>query len=385
MNTLEKLQNDLSQWYENSSISQFMHWWKTELKSFVPKKYQEKLFPQSILVLLTQNGEEIKVWCQKGQNLSLYADAKNEAGEQEGWWHQVQHIINQAEGREVLVKYLIPNDKALVRKIDLPQAAKENLEEVIGYELDQYVPFNAEQVQLGYKIDKQNSNEDKLWLDLAVIPKEKITQIVNMCDEKTIALDAIDVNLTQDTEQAPSFLGINLLPKDKRKAKNYFNLKLNLALTVVLAGLIYFVMYTSITNKEEKIQQLTDVNSQLQKQAKTAKLLKKELKEAIVSSKFLQNKSKNYPHLVAILAEVTNILPDDTYLTRFTLNHENFMITGQSDNANSLIPKLEKSKNWYVPELNGGIITDPRTNKEKFTIKSLLQEPKKEDKDDNNA
>ncbi|HFC30215.1 MAG TPA: hypothetical protein ENJ44_04130, partial [Oceanospirillales bacterium] len=219
MNTLEKLQNDLSQWYESSSIRQFMHWWKTELKSFVPKKYQEKLFPQSILVLLTQNGEEIKVWCQKGQNLSLYEDAKNEAGEQEDWWHQVQHIINKAEGQNVVVKYLLANDEALVRKIDLPQAAKENLEEVIGYELDQYVPFSAEQVQLGYKIDKQNSNEDKLWLDLAVIPKEKVTQVINMFDEKTVALDAIDVNLTQDAEkEAPSFLGINLLPKDKRKA-----------------------------------------------------------------------------------------------------------------------------------------------------------------------
>ncbi len=383
MNAIEKLQNDLSLWYESSSISAFMHWWKTELKSFVPAKYQERLFPQSLQVLLTQEKEAVNVWCQKGKQLTLYADAKNEAGEQEQWWHQVQHIINQAEGQNVVTKYLLANDEALVRKVDLPQGAKDNLDEVLGFELDQYVPFSLEQVQLGYKLDKKNSNDEKIVLDLAVIPKEKIEQILAMCDEKSISLDAIDVNLN-DSEQKPQPLGVTLLPKEKRKAKNYFNLKLNLALMVVLIGLLYFVMYTSINNKEEKIARLTEVNTQLQKQAKTAKLLKKELKEAIISSKFLQNKTKNYPHLVKILADITSIFPDDTYITRFTLNHENIQITGQSDNANSLIPKMEKSKNWYVPIFSGGVITDPRTNKEKFTIKAELNKPK-EESDDNNA
>lgn len=385
MNTIDKLQNDLSTWYETSSVGQFMRWWITELKSFVPEKHQDKLFPNAINVFLVHADEDIVVWCKNGNTFEKYSDAENETGrneadEKEQWWHQVQHIVNQADGKKVQVKFLLPNDQALVRKIALPEAAKENLDEVIGFELDKYVPFNADQVQLGYKIDKKNSNESKILMDLAVIPKQKVIDVLSLCDEKSISLDGIDVNL-KDEGDTPQYLGVNLLPAEKRKTGDFFNLKLNLGLMVLLIGLIYFVMFTSLDNKQIKIDRLTEINSQLQKQARMSKLLRKELKEVIVSSKFLQNKKKDHPALVTMFSEVTSILPDHTYITRLKIGQESIEITGQSDNANSLVPKLDKSPHWFTPHVVGGIVPDPRTGKEKFTIKADLQEPQEETED----
>ncbi|VAW34922.1 hypothetical protein MNBD_GAMMA01-2183 [hydrothermal vent metagenome] len=384
MNTIDKLQNDLSLWYAASPINQFMHWWKTELKSFVPQKYKQQLFPATIKVYLTQDAETMTVWYSTNNNLAKYTDTTTTDGTPEQWWHQVQNIINEADGKKVSVEYLLSNDEALIRKIALPQAAKENLDEVIGFELDKYVPFNQEQVQLGYKIDQINTNEDKILLDLAVVPKQAVADVLNLCDDKSISLDGIDVNL-MDKDTEPQYLGVNLLPAENRKPRNYFNLKLNLALSLVLMALIYFVMHTSLANKQNKIERLTEINSILQQQARTSKLLRKELKEVIVSSKFLQNKKHNHPALVTILSEVTTILPDHTYLTRLKISQENLEITGQSDNANSLVPKLDESTNWYVPQIVGGITPDSRTNKEKFTIKADLKEPQIETEDDSNT
>jgi general secretion pathway protein L len=384
MNKIEELQSELSQWYEASSIHQFMHWWKTGLKSFVPEKYQESLFPQTIKIYLTQGEQGVDVWYKKGTTFVKYTASTTEEDETEQWWHQVQHIINEADGRKVTVEYLLPNNEALVRKIALPQAAKENLEEVIGFELDKYVPFNSEQVQLGYKIDSKNSNKDKLLMDLAVIPKHKVTEVLSLCDEKSISLDGIDVNL-KELGSTPDYLGINLLPVEKRKPGDYGNLKLNLGLAVVVVGLLYFVMYTSVTNKQSKIERLTEINTQLQKDARTAKLLKKELKSVIVSSKFLQTQKAKHPPLVTLMAEATTILPDDTYLTRLKVNQDSIELAGQSENASSLIPKLNQSEKWYAPQIVGPVTPDPRTNKEKFTIKADLNEPKPEDEDGNNS
>ncbi len=384
MNTIDKLQNDLSHWYEDSSIGQFMRWWTSQLKSFVPEKYQATWFPESVKIYLTQDDQDILVWCKLGGDFQLYTDASDEEGKQEEWWHQVQHVINQVDGQKVVVKYLLSNDQALVKKIALPGAAKDNLDEVIGFELDKYVPFNAEQVQLSYKIDKEKSTEDKVLMDLVVIPKEQIASIVNICDEKSISLDAIDVNVNKADNQ-PDDLGVNLLPANKRKTVDLFNLKLNLGLLVLLIGLIYFVMHTSIANKQNKIEKLSKINSQLQKQARTSKLLKKELKAVIISSKFLQTKKANHPALVEIFSEVTSILPNSTYVTRLKIDQDRVEITGQSDNANSLIPKLNESNQWYVPQIVNGITSDPRTKKEKFKIKALLKEPQPEGEDDNQS
>ena len=376
MSTIDKLQNDFNNWYETSSVGQFMRWWKTELMSFVPEKYQQQLFPQAINILLTQEQDEVVIW----QNTSGdFVIEKNE-DEEVMWWHEVQHIINDAEGRRVNVVYLLPNNEALVRKIALPQAAKENLDEVIGFELDKYVPFKSEQVQLSYKIDKDNSSEDKVVLDLAVIPKQKVADIIALTEEKSIELDALDVN--SGSAQQPQALGVNLLPPEKRKERNYFNLKLNIGLLFLFFILMYFVMYTSVANKQEKIEQLTNLNSELSKQAKKAKLLRKELKSVIVSSKFLNNKKNDNPSLVTILSDITNRLPEDTYITRLKVNKEKLELTGQSNNASNLVPELDKSHSWFQPEIVGGVTEDRRTKKEKFTIKALLKEPQVEEEDD---
>lgn len=380
MNTIDKLQYDLSQWYETSPVGQYLRWWSAQLKSFVPEKYHARLFPQPIQVLLLQNDEKVEVWLQNNETAHKQ---ESENGEEQ-WWHQLQHIINQADGRKVQVHYLIPNETALVRKIGLPQGAKENLDEVISFELDKYVPFNANQVQLAYKIDNENSNEEKLLLDLAVIPKQHIQEILKLCDDKSVTLDAIDV-CASDEDSVPKGIGVNLLPQDKRKAFDYFNLKLNLGLGIALVALIYFVMYTSIANKENKIERLTNINAALQKQARTAKILRKELKSVIVSSKFLKNKKDKTPSVGTLIADLTTRLPDNTYITRLKVNAERLEIAGQSDNANSLIPELDQSKNWYVPQIVGGVVPDPRTKKEKFTIKADLQKPQEENADVNNS
>jgi general secretion pathway protein L len=384
MITIDKIQNDIGQWYDSSSIGQFMRWWKSELKLFVPKKYQDVLFPQPIKIYLFQNeSNEMLVWYKKDQQCLPYSDSETDEGEQVQWWHNVQHLINEAEGKKVSVEYLVSDNKALVRKIALPEAAKENLDEVIKFELDKYVPFKADQVQIGYKIDKSNSNKDKILLDMAVIPKQLVTEILTLNDEKSVSLDGIDVNLA--TAGEPQLLGVNLLPNDKRKPRNYFNFKLNAVLGILLIALVYFVMYTSINNKQNKIERLSAINAELQKQAKRSKLLRKELKEVIVSSKFLQNKKKSHPAIVRIISEVTSILPDHTHITRFKVSQESFEITGLSENANVLVPKLNESKSWFTPNTIGGIRPAANSNKEKFTIKALLKEPQLEDQDGSNS
>ena len=377
MSTIDKLQNELSNWYETSSVGQFLRWWKSELMSFVPEKYQQQLFPQPINILLTQEHDKVLVW--KNADDSFILESSDD--DDEMWWHKIQHIIKAAEGRRVNVVYLLSSKDALVRKIALPQAAKENLDEVIGFELDKYVPFKAEQVQLGYKIDQDNSNDDKIVLDLAVIPKQKVADVIALTEEKSIAIDALDVDIGEANR--PSALGVNLLPEENRKERNYFNLKLNLGLLLLLFVLTYFVLYTSVAHKQEKVEQLTNINAELSKQAKKAKLLRKELKSVIVSSKFLNNKKKDSPSLVNILQEMTTRLPEDTYITRLKVNTDKLELTGQSNNASSLVPELDKSSSWYEPEIVGGVTEDRRTKKEKFTIKALLKEPKTEDENDN--
>jgi general secretion pathway protein L len=371
MSYIEKIQDDFNTWYEGSSLNVYLSWWKQQLKLFVPEKYKDSLFIEPQKVYLLAHEEDIQIWFKESDNHEA-EPVSSDLEEQEMWWHLVQHIINKADGKPVSIEYLLPKQKVLVRKVALPMAAKENLDDVIGFELDKYVPFKADQVQLSYKINNDIISSEKIMLDLAVVPKQHISSISNLCEENSISLDGIDINISKT--EIPKKLGVNLLPKNKRKARDYTNLKVNLVLFALLIALVYFVMHTSIVNKQNKIEKLIEQNVELQKLAKTSKLLKKELKEVIVSSKFLQNKKEQTASLVTLISDLTEKLPDHTYVTRLRVTDDTLEIGGQSDNANSLIPKLDESKNWFSPQFKGPIRPDARTGKEIFTIEAALQE-----------
>ena len=380
MNSIEKIQHEFGIWYETSSIAQFMSWWKFHLKSFVPEKHHKSLFADSnSIILLLTTPEDIQVWYQENgtEHLKLVT---NEEDSEETWWHQTQHIVNKADGSPLSIEYLLPKTQVLVRKIALPAAAKDNLEDVIGYELDKYIPFNSDQVQLGYKVDIENSNDEMIRVDLAAIPNELLNKIIHELEEKSLPLSAIDVNVSQN--ETPKRLGVNLLPSEKRQAKDYTNIKINSVLLLLLIGLIYYVMSSSINAKQKKIDDLTEVNLELQKQARTSKLLRKELKQAIVSSRFLSDKQQSYKSPVRLISEVTTILPDHTYVTRLKINEEEIEISGESDNANGLIPKMDKSSLWYSPKIPQAIRPNSRTGKETFTIEASLQKPVEEGEDE---
>ena len=70
------------------------------------------------------------------------------------------------------------------------------------------------------------------------------------------------------------------------------------------------------------------------------------------------------------MKELTQKIPLNTYLTRIMIDQERIEVVGQSDNANSLVPILNQSDMWYEPQIIGNVTVEPRTGKEKFTIKS---------------
>lgn len=72
----------------------------------------------------------------------------------------------------------IPRSEVLLRYLRLPLAAKENLERVIGYELERYVPFPAEEVYFDFQILKEE--EKGLHILLIVAKKSVIHSYLDM-------------------------------------------------------------------------------------------------------------------------------------------------------------------------------------------------------------
>ena len=73
-----------------------------------------------------------------------------------------------------------------------------------------------------------------------------------------------------------------------------------------------------------------------------------------------------------MLAELTRLLPADTFLDRLTLNADTIQIQGKSDNAQGLIELMNDSGFFENASFRGPTRLDSRSRKEIFDLSASL-------------
>ncbi|HTR45419.1 MAG TPA: PilN domain-containing protein [Thermodesulfovibrionales bacterium] len=88
----------------------------------------------------------------------------------------------------------IPKAWAIIRTIELPSTVKENLPEVISYEMDRLTPFSAEDAYYDFQV--LGEAEGKIVILIAAARSEIITPYLEAFGEKGLSVDAITVSLS---------------------------------------------------------------------------------------------------------------------------------------------------------------------------------------------
>lgn len=367
---VEKIVTPISDWYQTSGVRAFWDWWTESMMEWVPENKRKQFFPKQEQLLITGSEESIGLWVQNTDEVTQLPEDDSLVDNQ--WWHQLNHHVAQTDV-ESKVSYLIPNEHVLIREVAMPSAAISNIDSVLRYELDKYIPFNPQDVVFASQAMPTEDGAEKTPVQLVVAQKSIIDEIEKEASNKGVQLSAIDVN--EGTVDAPKAMGVNLLTESLRKKKDWSNIKLNLMLLTAVIVMIWFVMFNSIENKTDKIERLESQTDEWRKDARRAKLLETELNDSIKAANFLGDKKENAASAIAIINELTRMIPQSSYLTRVILDDERIEIVGQSDNANALVPILNQSELWFEPEIVGQVMPDARTGKEKFTIKAALKAP----------
>lgn len=367
---VEKIINPINDWYQSSGVRAFWDWWRDALLAWVPETKRQQIFPKQEKLLITGTGEDVQLWLNSDQGASTLASDETVVDKQ--WWHQLSHHVAQTDV-DSHVSYLLSEQDVLIREVAMPTAALSNIDAVLKYELDKYIPFNPQDVVFASRPLASEEGAEKTPVQLVVAQKVLIESIEKDASTKGVQLSAIDVNVGD--EGAPDVLGVNLLSAELRKKKDWSKIKLNVALLFLVGIMVWFVMFNSLENKKEKIERIEAQTDEWRNDARRAKLLETELNDSIQAANFLGNKKTHASSTLGVLNELTRKIPQNSYLTRIILDEDKLEIVGQSDNANALVPILNESSLWFEPQIVGQVMPDARTGKEKFTIKAALKAP----------
>ncbi|HEV2607685.1 MAG TPA: PilN domain-containing protein, partial [Xanthomonadaceae bacterium] len=81
------------------------------------------------------------------------------------------------------------------------------------------------------------------------------------------------------------------------------------------------------------------------------------------------------PPMLAVLADISTRIPDNTWLERFSEQDGQIYLTGQSTDAAGLVAKLQASKLLRSPALSGSVQPDALSKRDRFTLVAELAGP----------
>jgi len=244
----------------------------------------------------------------------------------------------------------------------MPLAAEANLRQALAYEMDRHTPFRAEEVFFCWHGLIRDREAGQLHFELFVTPREAVEAQIEQLKRLGLAPTGIDV------ASADGPLGINLLPEALRFRVINQQVRTNWALGAVTIFLMVFVMAQSLWLREHQVKALDVAIDNVRAEAMTVQQIRKQIDDASEAAGFLQSRKIENGYMVEMLAELSGILPDDTYLDRLSMHQGTTQMQGKSGNAQSLIELINASPHFENASFRGPTHLDNRSGKEIFDL-----------------
>ncbi len=346
---------------ENGPVGQFFTWWSEELRNAMPAQVRARLQYARRKLLVQIDAGEIVLSVEDAGSIqsldSLSTDQDIQLQQQ-----RVRELLQQHELLEVNCELLLPESSILRSDVVMPLAAETNLRQALAYEMDRYTPFQAEEVFYTWRILDRDRETSQLHFELFVTPREPAEAQVEQLKRLGLTVSGIDVA----TRTEP--LGVNLLPLAQRFHIVNQQVRLNWAIGAVAVFLLAFVMAQSLWLREHQLQTIGEAIDNVRSEAMAVQQIRKQIDDATEAAGFLQSRKVQNGYKVEMLAELTRILPDDTYLDRLSLHAETAQMQGKSSNAQSLIELINDSPFFEDASFRGPTRLDNRSGKEIFDL-----------------
>lgn len=257
----------------------------------------------------------------------------------------------------------LPARLALRQTISLPVEAESNLSEVVGYELDRYTPFRADQVYFGYRVLGRDGAARQLSVEMTVVRRVTVDEWLTTARNLSFRPERIEVaHPGPDTAYLQTLLtpDVSMHPRARQRLRP--------ALATFAAILAVASIAIPFSATEQQAAAMRDEIAGLQKRSEEVAALKKKIATLREDQDFVIKQKSLSLTSSELLWEITHLLPDDTWLTDLHAAGSDVELSGISGSASRLIGLIEQSGRFRETAFRSPIIAESVTGKERFSI-----------------
>ncbi len=236
-------------------------------------------------------------------------------------------------GRPAAIRLRLPAEMLLEREVTLPLVAEQEAERILTYEMDRFTPFPSASVYWTYTVLARDRERAKLNLRLSMVTRSAVQKLMAALNQAGLAPSAIEV----PRADAP-VCRIALQRPDGGALRRERTMQAGAAglcatLAVAAAVLPFVLQMRALSQVEAHLEAIRPAVAE-------ADALQHRIATTTAGVDVFAAERARIGDVLTILADVTEKLPDDTYLTDLTLRQGKLTINGQSASAVRLIAAL---------------------------------------------
>lgn len=345
----------------NGPVGQFVKWWGEELGNAMPAQLRARMQYARRRLLIQLDDNEITLAID-GTGTMQSLDSFSTTQDLQLQQQRVRELLQEHELTEVGRELLLTETAVLCTEVVMPLATEANLRQALAYEMDRHTPFQADEVFFTWRVLSRDREAGQLHFELFVTPRERVEARLEQLRHLGLAPGGVDLAIDGEP------LGINLLPDALRYRVVNQQARLNWIFAIITVSLMIFVMTQSLWLREHQIQAIGEAIDDVRAEAMVVQQIRKQIDDASDAAGFLQGRKIQNGYKVEILAELTRILPQDTFLDRLSMHAETTQMQGKSDNAQGLIELINNSPFFDDASFRGPTRLDNRSRKEIFDL-----------------
>jgi len=365
--SLRPLLDRMRRAWRGSPLPDFFRWWGGELRALLPARWQSLFGGGDDWYLLQHEGSQ---WSLRHAGNSLPMTRWNDGDDSLIQQTALSSALKHVDREDLRLALLLPAAAALRRTLALPLAARDNLQQVMGFEIDRQTPFSAAQVYYAVRELPQVAAAGRVNAELVAVTRGTLDPLLERLLALKISIDAVDVVEGNDR------LGVNLLPPEQTPHRVRPRLRLNLALGAACVVLLVASLAMYLHNRQTALATMQDTVESMRNEAQQVSSLRQQLQDNAGAAGFLAQRKKKTVSMLSLMQDITARLPDTAWLERFSVDNSGQVgLQGQSVQAAKLLDALKDSTLITDASFQGSIQPDPATGKERFYLTAQLRQP----------
>lgn len=353
----------------------FFAWWRNELLAALPPAWRERLsggasgapialLPDAWVTLASSEGR-------------LREQARLPLGGMEppAQAAALQKLVVENGGRVDRAILALAPGTFIVRTIELPAAAEEALQQVVGFELDRHTPFKAAQARFAAQVIGRSRDGANIRVQLIAAPREVVDDLLRRAEGLGVrAAVVVPWDSQSENLQARQF---NLIPEELRAASGWSaDAKLAAALGAVFVLLFFAALILPIWQKREEVIALLPRLHNAKVESEKVQKTRSELEQLVNDANFIQGRKHAQVPVSLLIEDLARTFPDSTWVSALELKsgkQREIVLTGETSSATKVLELMEQINYLKNPSFRSPLTKVPGQTAEKFVIAAEIK------------